>query len=713
MLKKPKPHGRLYPTLIALATLAVLGLVLGACVTPRAGSTIPPAPPPPDAEKSAESQIQEVPVEPVSEIPSDQPVEAPVEIPAIEKRVTEPGKPSALGPLPPAAAVGDDREELLKYQEAVRIFREEGRAEEAFEMLKAFLKMHPKSNYADDALLEQARIMVYIDNPRKALSLVNTMLHNFPNSPLRKRAFLESGRIYYNVEKWRDCIQSMDSVLALEPLPVERFEAQITRTVCLLNRRDYRTAFEGSREAYLAALNDEDLYQARSALAQTADGLKDRDLEKILAGSDGTEPFGYLAVERLERLVDEGMYHEAMNELMDILVHYPGQLPEDRVSAVFAVLSDHLLVRSDTIGVILPLSGRYRVYGEKALQGIQAALGLMHPLPEEGSSLDFSLVLMDSGAEPMKAAQAVRDLVEQEQVLAIIGPLFSRTSQAAAEAAEKSGVPMITLSADPIIPDLGEHIFRRSLSDSQQIETLVRMVHDRLMMTRFAFLYPNNPYGKKMVNLFWDELDTRGAVVTAAESFPPGQTDFGPQIRAMVGLNRKLNAEEQILEESGVEIELEPIVDFDALFIPADFQTVGLLAPQLAFYDVTSALILGTDGWNSPWMVELGEHYVEGALFTGSYLADMENPEAKLLAERYWISFGEDPQPLAVQGYDAALLIRSGLESGLVRDRSSLRTYLMNLADFPSAVGPLTTLENGDIIQRPYLLTVEKGNIKR
>ena len=601
----------------------------------------------------------------------------------------------------------------MKYQEAVRIYREEGRAEEALEMLKAFLKMHPGSDYADDALLEQARIMVHLDNPGKALSLVNTMLHDFPNSPLRKRAFLESGRIYLNANKWRDCVQSMESVLALDPLPAERFEAQITRAECLLQRRDYRTAFEGSREAYQAALNEEDLQQTRVVLTLTADGLKDRALERKLEGSDGSEPFGYLAMERVERLVEKGMDHEALNELMDILVHYPGQLPEDRVSEAYGILSDRLLVRSNTIGAILPLSGRYRVYGEKALQGIQAALDLMSPLPEDETSADFNLVIMDSGADPMKAAQAVRDLVERELVLAIIGPLFSRTSKAAAEAAEGSGVPLISLSADPSVPDLGENIFRRALSDSQQIKALVRMVHDRLMVTRFAFLYPDNSYGREMVNLFWDELDARGALVTAVESFVPGKTDFGPQIRAMVGLNRKLNAEEQILKESGVEIELESIVDFDALFIPADFQTIGLLAPQLAFYDVTSALLLGTSGWNSPWVVELGEHYVEGALFTGSYLADMENKETRELMERYWLSFGEDPQPLAIQGYDAALLIRSGVEAGLVRDRSSLRDYLMNLSEFPSAEGPLTTLENGDIIQRPYLLTVEKGNIKR
>jgi len=697
MQKKPKLHGRLYPTLMALAILAAFGLTLGGCATPRAVSTTAPAPAPAKAPTEKAKPAQAVPGDRVEPKPAPE---------AVKEPVTEPATS-----VP--AAVSGDREELLKYQEAVRLFREEGRAEEAFDMLKAFLKMHPESNYADDALLEQARIMVYLDNPRTALSLINTMLHDFPNSPVRKRAFLEAGRIYSDAEKWRDCVQAMDSALSLDPLSAELFEAHITRTGCLLNRRDYRAAFEGSRGAYQAVLDEEDLLQTRGMLIMTADGLKDKELERILVESDGTEPYGYLAMERVERLVGREMDHEAFNELMDILVHYPGQLPEDRVSEVYGVLSGRLLVRSNTIGVILPLSGRYRLYGEKALQGIQAALGLMSPLTDENTPANLDIVVMDSGAEPDKAAQAVHDLVEKELVLAIVGPLFSRTSKAAAEVAERSGVPLITLSADPSLPDMGENIFRRALSDSQQITALVRMVHDRLGMTSFAFLYPDNSYGRKMMNLFWDELDAREAVVSAAESFPPGKTDFGPSIRAMVGLNRRLNAEEQILKENGVDVELEPIVDFDALFIPADFQTVGLLAPQLAFYDVTSALLLGTDGWNSPWMVELGEHYVEGALFTGGYLADMDNRESRTFAQNYWISFGEDPQPLAVQAYDAALLIRSGLESGLVRDRSSLRAFLMNLSDFPSAEGPLTTLENGDITQRPHLLTVEKGDIKR
>ena len=58
-----------------------------------------------------------------------------------------------------------------------------------------------------------------------------------------------------------------------------------------------------------------------------------------------------------------------------------------------------------------------------------------------------------------------------------------------------------------------------------------------------------------------------------------------------------------------------------------------------------------------------------------------------------------------------AYLIKSGIESGGVRDRSGLREFLLGIEERPSAEGPLTTDEKGDIIQRPLLLTVVDGEI--
>jgi ABC-type branched-subunit amino acid transport system substrate-binding protein len=599
---------------------------------------------------------------------------------------------------------------LLKYQEAVRLFREEGRPEEALRMLNGFLQMHPESAYADDAILEQSRIHLYLAEPRKATNIINKLLENYPGSPLRKRAFMELAAIHMERGKWKDCVQAAGSVLSLSPLPDEEADILATSAICRSERRDNEGAFADLVRGYRAALTDEARSRVLVALESTTAKLRDRNIEKLLESSDGLEPYGTLSMILLERDLEKGYNSEAMSTLMDLLVHYPEALPEERVQAAYSLIQDRLLVKTNTIGAVLPLSGRYAVYGQKALQGIQAAFDFQTP-DTGGEAGEFTLVVKDSGADPVQAAQAVRDLSETDQVIAIIGPIFSRTTHTAAEAAEESRTPMISLSPDPEIPTLGENVFRRGMVDSQQINSLVRLVSDRLLMTRFAFLYPDNGYGREMMHRFWDEIDLRGGEIVAAESFPAGQTDFGPQIRAMVGLNRKMTSEELAQKEAGYDIELEPIVDFEALFIPADFQTVGLLAPQLAFYDVNEVLILGTDGWNSPWLVELGEHYVEGTLFTGSYVHDLNNPEIRQFTEKYWLAFGEDAQALAVQAWDSARIIRSGIESGLVSDRSSLRDYLMGLREYPSAEGLLTTDKDGDIRQKPFLLTVERGMI--
>jgi len=66
---------------------------------------------------------------------------------------------------------------------------------------------------------------------------------------------------------------------------------------------------------------------------------------------------------------------------------------------------------------------------------------------------------------------------------------------------------------------------------------------------------------------------------------------------------------------------------------------------------------------------------------------------------------------VSVQAYDAALLIKTGIESGGAGDRAGLREFLLKLRNFPSAEGPLTTDPEGDILQEPLLLTVKKGEI--
>ena len=179
MLSFPRHFSWLYITTFLLATAPSCTPALRSATGPSpAPETVPPAatapahpvqaqeePAPPKVSKTTE-QI------PAPEVPATQ---VPAEIPVASLQKS-------------SKDLAREREELLKYEEAVRLFREESRTAEAYSMLDGFLAMHPDSSYADDAVLEQARIRIFEDQPRKAISILKRLLHEFPTSHLKKTA---------------------------------------------------------------------------------------------------------------------------------------------------------------------------------------------------------------------------------------------------------------------------------------------------------------------------------------------------------------------------------------------------------------------------------------------------------------------------------------------------------------------------------------------
>ncbi len=205
MSRKSCFHARLYPT---VAALAILVLFTGCAALPTA--------PGPGPEKT--------------------PLRAPV------------AKPDKV--LAYSLSADQEREQLMAYQEAVSLFREKGKAKQASEMLRAFGRMHPESPYADDALLELSRIHMYLGNGKKAISTLRNLLHKFPSSPLRKRVFTELGTILSDQGKYRSSNEALESIMSLDPLPEEKFEAFRLKSQNLAKMRNRVEAVWTAIEAY-------------------------------------------------------------------------------------------------------------------------------------------------------------------------------------------------------------------------------------------------------------------------------------------------------------------------------------------------------------------------------------------------------------------------------------------------------------------------------
>ncbi len=378
-------------------------------------------------------------------------------------------------------------------------------------------------------------------------------------------------------------------------------------------------------------------------------------------------------------------------------------------------IQGEMSVRRGVIGCLLPLSGPFAIYGEEVLNGIQLGMGTSGgwdgPIKE--------LVVKDTKGKPEDALAGLEELVKEEKVMAIIGPLSSRTAVATAKGAQTLGVPMIALTQKEGVVEEGDMVFRNFLTPSQEVKGLLDTAIGEMGIKRFAILYPENNYGRYLTDLFWDGTDRMGARVTAVESYDPGDTDFADQIKKITGLYgpRPESVLRRLEEERPPEAEEselspdspEPIVDFEAIFIPDNYQRVAMIAPQLVFHDVVDVVLLGTSLWQSPKLLEIAGDYIQGAIFPSGFVENSPEPGAMAFVERYRENFDSAPGVLAATGYDTVRLLKEVMSEQDIRTRSDLQKALLTRADFRGVTGPTSFDLQGEVSKKPLLLTIS-GN---
>ncbi len=204
--------------------------------------------------------------------------------------------------------------------------------------------------------------------------------------------------------------------------------------------------------------------------------------------------------------------------------------------------------------------------------------------------------------------------------------------------------------------------------------------------------------------------------------------DVQQEIKKLVGLFYLTDEERELLKlrdrllrrplENAVELEdpsladLPPYVDFDALFIPDLAERVGLILPQLRFYDVSDVTYLGGSEWNSPELIERGGRETVRAIFVDAFFVWSSQPHIERFVQRYYAAYGREPDLYAAEGYDAAMLLRDLLESDSLLSREQLRRRILSVQDYAGVTG-LTSFDlSGGTRKSPSVLTVNRGAIQ-
>jgi branched-chain amino acid transport system substrate-binding protein len=341
------------------------------------------------------------------------------------------------------------------------------------------------------------------------------------------------------------------------------------------------------------------------------------------------------------------------------------------------------------IGAALSMTGAAAVYGASQKAGIQLALDEVnqrHPIP--GVKLD--VVVEDDASTPQQGINVLQRFINRDKVSAILGPTLSTTATSADPLAQTARVPVVAISntAPRGITDIGDYIWRVSLTEGQVIPGALKKAREKLGFKTAAVLYGNDDvFTKAGYDVMQAALKDQGVQVLGTQTFAKPDRDYNAQITALKALNPDI-------------LMVSALAD-NAAGIVVQARQLGYKGP-----------ILGGNGFNSPAFAKNAGAAAEGVLVGTAWNAastDAANEAfIKAMKDR-----GTNPDQFAAQAYTGVLVVAEAIrQAGNKGGRDDIKAGLAKVKDLATPLGKFSFLPNRDGSHEPAVQVVKDGRFQ-
>lgn len=580
--------------------------------------------------------------------------------------------------------------------------------ESALRILRSFVRDEANARYLDQALLLLAAGLMRTQALEEAVTTLEQLLEEAPDSPLAHRARLMLASAHAELGHLDLALPLLAEVRSLAEDASTRREALALTGSLLVQRGDHLRAIQAwLEEAQLAPEGERAV--PRERIRQLIMGqLAPKDLERVQQVYPGTYPSDIALIRLIEVHLARDEQYAAERMLRRFLKQFPMHEYAKTADELLESFAAELRNSEHVIAALLPLSGPLSRFGHESLRGIRVALDRGKALYELPS---IALAVKDAESDKVFLRSELYEMIDRHRPLAVIGPMRSREVLKLAELADRTETPFITPSATLLdVRRLGHFVFSTSVTYSLQARRLADYAMGRRGLFQFGVLHPDTYYGRELARLFSQEVRQRGGAIVAVESYPEQATDFGPQIRRMKAAD--LQREGVMTETTGPAGDSRQVYTpgFDAIFVPGTASDVALISPQLLFYDIQVPL-LGANGWNAPELLRLTDASLNGSLFVDGFYLDSPDPDVVDFVSRYRRRYQQAPSLFAAQAYDAARSVIEALRRGASSAREVAQA-LRQLDDLPAFGGAAGFDARGVLNRRLFVLQVKDGGIE-
>ena len=338
------------------------------------------------------------------------------------------------------------------------------------------------------------------------------------------------------------------------------------------------------------------------------------------------------------------------------------------------------------IGAALSLTGPAASYGALQRAGIQAAVEEV----SAGGGPKLNVLIEDDASTKEQGITVFQKFINRDKVSAIIGPTLSNTASAADPLAQQAQVPVLGISntAPTGITDIGNYIWRDSLTEAQVIPDAFKKAQEKLKFKTAGVLYGNDDvFTKAGYDVMQKALADLGVKVVGTQTFAKPDRDYNAQLTALVSAKP------------------------DVLVVSALADNAAAIVTQARQRGWTGAM-LGGNGFNSPAFIKNAGAAAEGVMVGTSWNSlSQDAANQKFLAAMK--KTGVNPDQFSAQAYTGVIILAEAVkQAGGKTGREDINAGLAKVKDLDTPLGKFSFTQGRDARHEPSVQQVKDGKFQ-
>ncbi|MDH7502558.1 MAG: ABC transporter substrate-binding protein [Verrucomicrobiota bacterium] len=351
--------------------------------------------------------------------------------------------------------------------------------------------------------------------------------------------------------------------------------------------------------------------------------------------------------------------------------------------------------RTIKIGAIFSQTGPASFLGAPEAKTVQM---LADQLNAKGGILGrkVEVIIKDSGGSPEKAVSFAKQLIDEERVLAIIGPSTSGETMQIKPLCEENKMILVSCAAaETIVNPLAKYVFKTPQKDSQAVTWIYNTMKD-MGISKIAVLSGNDGFGMAGKKQLEDLASAHSIQIVVNEVYDKGATDLTDILTKVKGT-------------PGVQAVVNWSIVPAQSIIAKNMKQIGLNIP-----------LFQSHGFGNLKYVEQAGVAAEGILFPAGRLLVVDelpdnHPQKQVLAaykRDYETRFKENVSTFGGHAYDAFMVVIEGVKKARSTDRDKVRDAIEQLKGFVGTAGVFNyspTDHTGLGLDAFEMLTVKNG----